>query len=401
MNASRRAWALAVLATFSIACGGDASKTPPGASAEHAASASAKESAAASAKPSAEASAPPSGAASAAPSAEASAAPSAAPSASPSGTASAAAKSEPSTFAAAIAPEAPSGVMRPGAADKLLKPGGDPIVKLLDAGEEPRSKLAYALEKGSAQDLDIAQETTAGMQVGVEKMPPTKAPRMSMRLKLDVRDKNEAGEAEVLAKLVKVSLETQGPADEAAAKQMKPLIDAMTGISWSYWMSSHGRVRDMKMEDARYKDAGTELLGLLTQSFESMAVLLPEEPVGLGAKWQVVTRVQSMGADILQLETFTLKKREATRASLDVSLTQIAASDSVHPPNMQPGAAAKVVAFKSSANGHTEFAAKRVGPNDASLRSRTLLEMSVKEAKGAAQNLRLETSLTVHYGNAK
>ena len=78
----------------------------------------------------------------------------------------------------------------------------------------------------------------------------------------------------------------------------------------------------------------------MSQSFESMTAPLPDEPIGLGARWEVITRVANGGADLVQDATYTLKARDGDKASLGVVVVQLAARDTVQAPGLPPGVTA-------------------------------------------------------------
>ena len=223
-------------------------------------------------------------------------------------------------------PRASNGVLAPGAADKVLPLGGKPIVKLLEPGAEPRSDLSYALTKGASQKMSMGMDMTMGIKTQGQALPPTAIPRMTMVFDATAADKSPAGDVRVDSRLTAVSIDPNGGQQEQMARALRPQVEAMKGLGMAYWVSPKGNVRDVKLDiPATMPAAAQQLLSGMSQSFESMVTPLPAEPVGVGARWQVISRTASGGADLLQSAIYLLKSRSGSRATLEVSLVQLSA----------------------------------------------------------------------------
>src|SRR5262245_27618713 len=55
-------------------------------------------------------------------------------------------------------------VLPPGAADRVLPAGSQPLLRVTAQGAEPRSELSYALKKGAAAKMGMSMEMTMGMR---------------------------------------------------------------------------------------------------------------------------------------------------------------------------------------------------------------------------------------------
>jgi hypothetical protein len=357
---------------------------------------------------SAVASAAPPSSADPAPSASSSAAPAARVGASSS--AAGGASSAPSASAAADAsaqPNPKTGILGKGVADKILKLGSSQSVKLLEPGEEPREALSYALTKGMKQPLKMSLDISTSMKSAERSLPTTTLPRMSVVLDLSAGESDAAGDWKIDANLGGLELEPKGAAQEAMAAQMRPNLAGSKGVSLSYWVSPHGAVRDVKVNLTGDTPAGAkEALASVNQSFESMVAPLPREKVGVGAKWEVVTRMLSSGADILQYATYTLKSREGTKAALDVSIKQLAATAAVKMPGLPAGFSTRMRSFKSGGTGAMSIDTKQMAPDSGRLALKMVLDLQITQPRAAAagglpgedsQTATTENSMTVSF----
>ena len=294
-------------------------------------------------------------------------------------------------------PRPASGVLPPGAADKVLAVGAQPIVKVLDQGAEPRSDLSYALVKGTSQKMVMAMDMAVGVKTKGQTMPQTPMPRMTMTFDTSATDKNGAGEFRIDSHLIATSVDPSGGQQEQMARALRPQIDAMKGLGMAYWVSPKGRVHDVKLDmPPSVPAAAQQIMNGMSQSFESMVTPLPANPVGVGARWQVVSRLNTGGADILQSAIYTLKARAGNRATLDVTILQLAANDTIHTAQMPAGMSAKVRSFNSGGSGTTQVDLKSVAPESGTMSLRTGMNISVQGAgAGAGDDSTVDTTTTV------
>jgi hypothetical protein len=292
-------------------------------------------------------------------------------------------------------PHPTSGVLGAGEADKVLTAGAQPIVKLLDPGADPRADLSYALTKGSAQKMVMAMDMAVGVKAKGQTMPQTPMPRMTMTFDNTAADKNPAGEFKIDSRLTSATVDPNGGQQEQMARALRPQIEAMKGLGMVYWVNPKGHVRDVKLEvPAGVPPSAQQIMNGMSQSFESMVTPLPAEPVGVGARWQVVNRISNGGADILQSAIYTLKSRTGAKAVLDVALVQLAASDTIHTAQMPAGMSAKIKTFSSSGSGSTQVDTKSVAPEGGTIALKTSMEITV-QGGGSGEESTVDTATTV------
>src|SRR5207244_3352106 len=117
--------------------------------------------------------------------------------------------------------------------------------------------------------------------------------------------------------------------------------------------------------------AAQQMIQGMNQSFEAMVVPLPSEAVGTNAKWQVVSRLASSGADLVQSATYTLRARTGSKATIEVSLVQLAASDTIKVPGAPAGVVAHVKSFNSGGTGTQQLDTKVVAPEGGAMQIKT------------------------------
>jgi len=304
-----------------------------------------------------------------------------------------------------VVPNPASGILGKGQADKIVKAGARPVVHLLDAGAEPRAAVSYALTKGAAKPFKMGMQLEMAIKSGGFTLPRTKVPRMGMLFELTVDDK-QGSDWPVAGKLAKITVEPKGDVEEQIAKGLREQLDPMSGFAMNYFVDAKGRIRDVKLSwPEKMPPQAQQMMGGLSQSIESMMAPLPEEEIGTGAQWEVVGRLASAGADLLQVSTFKLKARKGDVLELDISVRQLAANEKVTPPGMPAGAAAKLISFKAGGTGTSVVDTTDIAPVGGSMTIKNAMAIEVSmdvpgQGSGADQTT-VDTTVTVTYERPK
>ena len=174
-----------------------------------------------------------------------------------------------------------------------------------------------------------------------------------MRLDLSAGTRDAAG-LHVEGVISKVSTEPKSDAEKKLARSLAATVQRIQGLKLSYVATPEGRLRDIKIAEGTNVDAtALQMLDQMKQSFDSMVVPLPTEPVGVGAVWQVIGRMKA-GAEVLQFARYTLRKVEVkpgagTVIELDNETKQLAAARGMSIPGN--GTTGKLEEFRSSGKG--------------------------------------------------
>lgn len=300
-------------------------------------------------------------------------------------------------------PESPTGVLGVAKADEILKQGAEPKLTVLSPGAEPREKLSYDLAVGKKQSLALGLGMDLQMNAPGRPMPKTQIPKITMLFDLETTGKKPSGDFDVRGVISGVELGQPDASQKAAMDQMKAQLDGIKGLTMTYVVSPSGRVRDVKVTvpgDA--KSAASQALGQMTQSFESMVAPLPVDPVGIGAKWEVITRVTATGADMLQWSTYELKKREGSDFELGVRVMQLAAQPNIQAPGMPPGMTARLVRMSSEGQGTSALSLIEVAPRGGGMTLNTSMEIEMSQSSAmptgiSAQRMGFDTRVQMEF----
>jgi hypothetical protein len=87
------------------------------------------------------------------------------------------------------------------------------------------------------------------------------------------------------------------------------------------------------------------------QNMEGTSAPFPEEPVGVGARWEVRQQVVSQGISMEQTTYYTLVSRKGNKAVVSLAIAQAAAPQNLSLPDLPPGSSARLESFSGSGSG--------------------------------------------------
>ncbi len=212
---------------------------------------------------------------------------------------------------AAPAPAAPA----PAAATAPSDKGG---ITILDAGAEPRIQLAYKIPAGTTQafQLTVDMGMDMGAMGGKMKLP-------SMNMDGDVAFAADSTDPTAMAYTLTTKslkfVDTPGAAVPASVVNAK--LAGVQNMVATGTLSPSGHVSNFKID---MKDAPPEVqqtLSGLRQSYDQMVTQFPAEPVGKGARWQVVADMDQNGVKAKQTAVFEVVSIEGSVVTLKNTVT--------------------------------------------------------------------------------
>jgi hypothetical protein len=213
--------------------------------------------------------------------------------------------------------------------EKPAKTGSSPTasstssVQLLDPGSEPRQVLRLHVKPGDKQAVVLTVKMSMDMPAmagprGVPQIPPLTVPA-------DVSIDSVATNGDITfdAVLGEVSLAGAGGLPPQAVEAIKSTFDSVKGVTVTMMMSSQGsgRILNIKAPPDAPSNIG-QGVDKIQQTISTMhtatpILVLPEEAVGSGAKWEVKTSVTTNGMVVGQTATYQLASVDGDHISVN------------------------------------------------------------------------------------
>ena len=209
--------------------------------------------------------------------------------------------------------------------------GGDPV-QLLDAGAEPQAPLRYKIANGtttkSNMDFTIATLATTDDAAALSVVPGVRLHIVSgPAMATDEGVKFEVNIAKAEAAV------PQG-VDPKIAEDLRKSAAILDDVGGTVTMDDRGMTLAAELNDrAKSPDIPVRLLMMIVNARTTLSrVVLPAEPVGLGARWEARKELELYGFKVQQVDTYTLVERVGDEIKLNVTVTQNALPQTVDFP---------------------------------------------------------------------
>jgi len=228
--------------------------------------------------------------------------------------------------------------------------GAPGTVKLISAGAAPKTLLRYAVPVGTKERMDMTMSVGMSMEMAGAAMPSMTLPGMKMGADLAVTDVSAAGDITYAINFNGMSVD--GNADPAIVAAMQTMADTMKVVKGTVTITNRGVARANNMDFSKVTDSQLgQMMGSMTSTLNNMSMPLPEEEVGVGARWEARLAINANGVTMYQKTEFEVVAVDGKTVTLKTRITQTAPAQAISNPAMPPGAAIQLVDMKGSGLG--------------------------------------------------
>jgi hypothetical protein len=257
------------------------------------------------------------------------------------------------------------------------KGGGPTQVKLISAGADPKQVLRLHPKAGDKQSLTMTMKLGMNMQMGEGQSIPMKMPPMKIAMDATVGAVSPSGDITYATVVTDASVVDDPDAMPQAAQAMKTSAAGMKGLTGSGVLTARGVVRDVAMKVPEGSDPQMrQAMDQVKESFSKAGIPLPEEPVGIGAKWEVKMPIKSQGLAISQTAEYELVSLEGDHLTAKSDLTQTAAKQKFSNPAM-PNVKIDLTKMDGKGTGETVLDLGKILPTESVMDFHSDMSMSV------------------------
>jgi hypothetical protein len=217
--------------------------------------------------------------------------------------------------------------------------GQTPIVLLLAPGATPRVPLRYTIAGDYKAHMDLGM--TMGMSLDLPGVPAqsVQLPPMKVGADVGVTNVTPAGDVSFDFGYTSVRLDDAAGADPAVASLVQGMDTDFKNVRGSATMTSRGEARDARMDVSKVTNPQlSQMLGSIENSIQSLAIPLPEEAVGVGAKWESRQTIQANNIKIFQRTVWEVVGLDGKTVNLKATVEQAAPPQSISNPSIPAGA---------------------------------------------------------------
>lgn len=135
------------------------------------------------------------------------------------------------------------------------------------------------------------------------------------------------------------------------------------GLGGRFTLSSTGAVLSSRFQiPSTVNSTARSLLQQLSGQSSQLSVPLPTQAVGIGARWRGTTQLVAGGIKLQQTYVYTLRSRDGTQLTLDVSYTQTATPQHLPSTGLPSGETVNVTSYHVAGTGTTVLDLAQVAP---------------------------------------
>jgi hypothetical protein len=239
-------------------------------------------------------------------------------------------------------------------------------LKLLDSGDVPRRRLRYVwtLAKHEQLTLDMRTSLAGGGAVGQAARAPLPLPSVRVVLAIEPQSTSHDGTLTYSWRVASAAVAGDDRTVPQVADGMRTEVVAVEHLSGSGAVSSRGLGKDLTVNPPeRASDVTARPIALqVLETLWNAAAPMPDEEVGVGARWARVSELAAKSARATQTDVFTLVSFDGAHGTLDDTLTQSAPEQSLSVPGMDNGTRAQMGSMLASGSAKTRFDLSRLVP---------------------------------------
>ena len=237
-------------------------------------------------------------------------------------------------------------------------------VKLLDSGQPPRQRLRYAWRIDQKEQLAMDLRTTATTESAAAKPSEVPLPSVHVVIAIDPLRVAPDGDLRYAWRVTSATADAPGDTPSEVTEGMRAEVAGIAHLSGSALVTSRGLAKEVSVDPDSSGGAATtgQMAEQIRQTLRDVAAPMPDEEVGVGARWRKMSQLDDRGARVAQTETFRLVDLQGDRGTLDDALAQTAPPQALRAPVASPGARARMESMLASGEAKVRFDVSRLVP---------------------------------------
>lgn len=270
------------------------------------------------------------------------------------------------------APAAPTQARTDSAAapgsSSATKPAAEGAAKMLEAGAEPRKALRLHPKAGDKQSVEMTLQMNMETKMAGMDTPAMKLPPIKMALDVGVKDVSADGDITYQMTVGEATVANDSDAAGPMAEVMKAALAGAKGVTGTGTVSDRGVAKSMNVKLGNNADAQSRQTMDQMKNMLSGAVLtLPEEPIGVGAKWEVRKISKMQGFAMNETSVYELTAVEGDKVTVKVAVTQSQGKQkTLSPPGAPAGMKMEITKLAGEGTGQISCDLGQLMPLEAS-----------------------------------
>ncbi len=278
---------------------------------------------------------------------------------------------------------------------------GSVQVRLLEPGAEPRHVVRFTPQVGDKRTAELIMKMNQQISMGGNKLPSQAMPPQKMTMEVHVTDVAANGDIAFDFKYTDMKVIDDPDNPSPIASMIDNLLKPMIGSTGSGIVTSRGFAR--KAEFNIPEGLSPQIKQMLEGMKDSMSRLsspVPAEPIGKGAKWEVVQYITANGMKLKQTTTHEIKQIDNDGFEMFVMIDQAAEPQDIKNPMLPAGTKLTLNSLTSKGTGKSTIVESSVFPISSVVSLESKTDMSV-DVGGQAQQMNTDLTLEISLNQVK
>jgi len=238
------------------------------------------------------------------------------------------------------------------------------------------------------------------MNIAGQALPATDVPAMRIGADMTVTNVTPSGDVTYTMSFTGVGLASAAGVDPAVSAAIDAMSNELKAITGTATVTNRGINRQAKIDTSKVTNPEfAQMMDSVTNSLNGVSSPLPEEPIGIGARWEVRQTLASSGVTMFQKVQYELTAFDGKTATLKATIDQTGPPQSMKNPNLPPGATVSLESMTGNGLGTMTVPLSGIVPTSQA-DSKTTMVMSI-DAGGGAQRMTVETTMKLKIAPGK
>lgn len=266
-------------------------------------------------------------------------------------------------------------------------------LRLLEPGATPRSEIRFTPKKGLKQTSIMTMDMQIAVSMAGQQPPQQKMPGQRMTIEIVVDDVMPNGDFAYRFEYTKMEVIDDPNNPSPAAQTIRDSLKPMIGMTGEGVTSNRGITRSARINvPENAPPMVKQLLGGMEDALQRLSAPLPEEAVGVGAKWEVIQDVTANGMELKQTTVYELVAFVEKGFTLSSETTQSAEPQQIKNPALPPSMKMMLDSLDTTGGGTSTLHTDMVMPVDSSVSVNSDAKMSMTIA-GQQQKMNTKTAM--------
>lgn len=271
-------------------------------------------------------------------------------------------------------------------------------ITLLDPGTQPRQVLQFRPVPNSKQTTVMTMNIDMRGTVNGQLMPNINMPAIKITVESEVTQVEANGDAHIRVGYTDINVVSDQNTPPELIEMLRSQMQQLKGLSITFVIDEQGISKDMNVSLPDNLDPNLQqfLQPMLNSLEQFSGTPFPEEPVGVGATWQLSLSVPMAGFPLQQLQIlYEVEEIQDNQVTLKMSIQQDSNLQDLSQfklPGAPPGVNVNIRALRMQSSGKMTIGLDRILPLAGRMSTLSNMDMVVTEPESQQETLMQMTS---------